>query len=175
MKRTLFSLSLLLFTFIVKAQTTDSTAVVLDTLSNNTPIVDSVLIEEKKPLTEYERDSVLSQICSKVGDIVYLKTEGGPGRYKLIPTNNTYTLLKLDTATGEVTAIQIGMNRDSYRMEYSICSAVETSNYFLRVGRFDLYPTGNMYNFVLIDTMFGQTWQVQWSTKSSECGKWRIY
>ena len=35
-------------------------------------------------------------------------------------------------------------------------------------GRFKLYPTGNMYNFIMVDVIDGRTWQVQWSTKESE-------
>lgn len=29
-------------------------------------------------------------------------------------------------------------------------------------GRFELYKTQNMYNFILLDTETGSTWQVQW-------------
>ena len=29
-------------------------------------------------------------------------------------------------------------------------------------GRFKLYPTGNMYNFIMVDVIDGRTWQVQW-------------
>lgn len=32
-------------------------------------------------------------------------------------------------------------------------------------GRFFLYPTSNMYNFILLDQIDGRTWQVQWSTE----------
>lgn len=35
-------------------------------------------------------------------------------------------------------------------------------------GRFKLYPTGNMYNFIMVDVINGRTWQVQWSTKKDE-------
>ena len=31
-------------------------------------------------------------------------------------------------------------------------------------GRFKLYPTGNMYNFIMVDVIDGRTWQVQWNT-----------
>jgi hypothetical protein len=31
--------------------------------------------------------------------------------------------------------------------------------------RFTLYPTDNMYNFILLDQHDGRTWQVQWSTE----------
>ena len=30
-------------------------------------------------------------------------------------------------------------------------------------GRFTLYPTQNMYTFILLDQLDGRTWQVQWS------------
>ena len=30
-------------------------------------------------------------------------------------------------------------------------------------GRFFLYPTKNIYNFILLDQIDGRTWQVQWS------------
>jgi hypothetical protein len=35
-------------------------------------------------------------------------------------------------------------------------------------GRFFLYPTTNIYNFILIDQIDGRTWQVQWSTEPKE-------
>ena len=30
-------------------------------------------------------------------------------------------------------------------------------------GRFKLYPTDNIYNFILLDTSAGSVYQVQWS------------
>ena len=35
-------------------------------------------------------------------------------------------------------------------------------------GRYKLYPTENMYNFIMVDVEMGDTWQVQWSTKENE-------
>jgi len=35
-------------------------------------------------------------------------------------------------------------------------------------GRFFLYPTTNVYNFVLLDQIDGRVWQVQWSTKAND-------
>ncbi|MEI6662551.1 MAG: hypothetical protein WCL01_10525 [Comamonadaceae bacterium] len=40
-------------------------------------------------------------------------------------------------------------------------------------GRFTLYPTRNMYNFILLDQDVGRTWQIQWST-DKEQGNWPI-
>ena len=42
-------------------------------------------------------------------------------------------------------------------------------------GRFKLYPTGNMYNFIMVDVINGRTWQVQWSTKENERLVLRFY
>ena len=36
--------------------------------------------------------------------------------------------------------------------------------------RFTLYPTQNMYNFILLDQVNGKTWQVQWSTEYANRG-----
>ena len=44
----------------------------------------------------------------------------------------------------------------------------------LKPGRFELYPTQNMYNFILLDKVKGGTWQVQWSAKEKERGVMRI-
>ena len=33
-------------------------------------------------------------------------------------------------------------------------------------GRFTLYPTTNIYTFVLLDQETGNTWYVQWSEKA---------
>ena len=42
-------------------------------------------------------------------------------------------------------------------------------------GRFELYPTQNMYTFILLDTKFGYTYQVQWSTNPDQRFRSRIY
>ena len=85
--------------------------------------------------------------------------------YEIYGTTNIYNVLKLDTRNGIITQIQIGMNKSSSQMEVyindkSLVSIEEQQN-----GRFALYPTGNMYNFVLLDRISGKTWQVQWHTK----------
>ena len=94
------------------------------------------------------------------------------GRYKIYSTTNIYTSLKLDTATGKITALQVTLNQDS-TFEYSITDAVASNE--TMIGRFELYPTQNVRNFILLDTALGTAYQVQWSTKKEECGRWRIY
>lgn len=132
-------------------------------------------------------------------------------RYKVYETTNTYTSLLLDTSTGQIWHLQIGVG-DGDQMKYvlsdmklaytfeeineatkedmklweeeynskpdSIVSAedkmfwkpssveekIESGYWQLaQNGRFELYPTGNMYNFILVDVIDGRTWQVQWN------------
>ena len=135
------------------------------------------LANAKNPLTAYQRDSLLmsiqygtSKIMEKVAGL-----ESGVGRYKVYRTNNIYNSLKLDTATGRITALQIGINNDKSRFEYLICDDVETHPSWQVNGRYELYPTGNNYNFILLDTLIGWAYQVQWSTDNDECGIWRIW
>ena len=85
-------------------------------------------------------------------------------RYKIYQTENTYNLLKLDTRTGKVWQIQ-------YRMKDVQPAVVTIGSSFGRVfeidgwdGRFELYPTKNMYTFIMLDTGTGDTYQVQWGT-----------
>ena len=35
-------------------------------------------------------------------------------------------------------------------------------------GRFFLYPTTNIYNFILLDQIDGRVWQVQWSIEEKD-------
>ena len=35
-------------------------------------------------------------------------------------------------------------------------------------GRFKLYPTENMYNFIMVDVINGRNWQVQWSNTENK-------
>ena len=96
-------------------------------------------------------------------------------RYKLYPTQNTWTFLELDTQTGRVWQVQYSVQGSSYRFKTRLnsWSLLEASD--LQVsGRFELYPTQNMYNFVLLDKISGKTWQVQWSTEYNNRGYWEI-
>ena len=93
--------------------------------------------------------------------------------YKLYQTENTYNLIKLNTATGQLWQVQYGMNSSSTAMEVPIdntCLSV-----FSYPGRYELYPTKNMYTFILLDTEEGYTYQVQWNTDPKKRFRVRIY
>ena len=85
--------------------------------------------------------------------------------YELYRTDNIYNVLKLNTRNGIITQVQIGVNKDGGRMEVYINSEPLVSTEEQQNGRFALYPTGNLYNFILLDRISGRTWQVQWHTK----------
>lgn len=97
-------------------------------------------------------------------------------RYKIYKTDNTYILLKLDTATGRVWMVQYGMGKDTPRMEVAIDDTSLLWGFEnITNGRYELYPTNNMYNFILIDTQIGTTYQVQWHTDADRRFRIRIY
>lgn len=83
--------------------------------------------------------------------------------YELYPTTNMYNFLKLNTSDGRITQVQYGINKDEVRFECSLNSLPLVDASQAQNGRFKLYPTQNMYTFLLLDTINGRTWQVQWS------------
>ncbi len=84
-------------------------------------------------------------------------------RYKLFPTQNMWTFLKLDTQTGQMWQVQYSVNDDKERFEYDLNPNPLITNAKMVNGRFELYPTSNIYNFILLDQIDGKSWQVQWS------------
>lgn len=88
--------------------------------------------------------------------------------YKLFPTQNMWTFLKLDTASGEIWQVQYSVKGEDYRFE-TVLSDIDIPEKYgqkRKVGRFTLYPTLNSYNFVMLDQIDGYTYQVQWSIDS---------
>lgn len=97
------------------------------------------------------------------------------GRYKLYPTQNNWILLELDTQTGRVWQVQYSVDGPKYRFKTELIRWSLLDDSDLQVsGRFELYPTKNFYNFILLDKISGKTWQVQWSTEYSQRGYMKI-
>lgn len=107
--------------------------------------------------TKYEQkvDSLLSQIYTLIMinnqllehiDIdLSLKN-----RYKLYTTDNLYTLLELDSKIGRIKQVQWSLDSDS---EGTFTINNDDLSYGMGYGSdsFELYPTKNMYQFILID------------------------
>ena len=88
--------------------------------------------------------------------------------FKLYPTQNMYNFLLLDTRNGRIWQEQWNTESNK-RFETVLSSKTLTHSTEDEItGRFELYPTTNMYNFILVDQINGNVWQVQWSFKVSE-------
>lgn len=78
--------------------------------------------------------------------------------YRLFSTTNIYTLLKLDTRTGQLWQVQWGDKDHRFTDVLNSIALVSDG----KVGRFTLYPTFNVYTFILLDQEAGDAWHVQW-------------
>ncbi len=88
--------------------------------------------------------------------------------FKMIPTDNIHILLKWNTRTGEVWMTQYALS-DTEALEHRIPSNLNIKSESSWNGRFELYPTKNMFNFIMVDTYYGNAYQVQWSFKNENC------
>lgn len=125
----------------------------------------------QKEQREALRDSILADIALKVSNLEYKMTM--PERYKLYKTENLYILLKLDTATGQIEQLQWSL-KDEEEGTWSI-NKEDLSIMGKEPGTFELYPTNNMYQFILLDKVIGRTWHVQWGIGSGKRWIKRIY
>ena len=84
--------------------------------------------------------------------------------FRIFRTQNIYTLLKLDTRTGQVWQVQWG-NESGLNWTQPINKKILVEGVKLVAGRFALCPTANIYSFILLDQEDGRTWRLQWSLK----------
>lgn len=149
MNKMIITISIMLMSLTLNAQIQDSTSVLASSVQ---------LLSTKDSL--YMK--MLSEISDQIADLE-------PQRYKIYKTENMYNLLKLDTATGRIWQVQYGMNNYAKPMETPIDDrSLLMSSEKVCSGRFELYPTNNMYTFILLDTLWGSVWQVQWSTNPKQ-------
>ncbi len=83
--------------------------------------------------------------------------------YQLYPTSNIYTFLKLDTRNGRIWQVHFSVKNEENKGELVVNDLELVTKEQESVGRFTLYPTTNMYNFLLLDKIDGSVVQVQWS------------
>lgn len=94
--------------------------------------------------------------------------------YRLFSTRNMYTFIKLDTRNGKMWQVQWSTKGSDYRYETTLSDVSRVDKEDEKNGRFFLYPTTNIYNFILLDQIDGRTWQVQWG-KEEDRAVIRIY
>lgn len=111
-----------------------------------------------------------STIISSIEDLNFKLCE--LERYKLYPTDNMYTFLKLDTATGKIEQVQWSLER---KEEGTFSLNNSDLSYVPITGTFELYPTKNMYQFILLDKFSGRHWHVQWGLSPSKRWIRRIF
>ena len=115
-------------------------------------------------------DSTLIYITKQLEDIDF--RINGMNRFKLYPTENIYTLLKLDTATGKIDQLQWSLDSDK---EGSLTINNDDLSLGSGSGTFELYPTKNMYQFILLDKVTGRQWHIQWGMEASKRWIRRFY
>lgn len=85
--------------------------------------------------------------------------------YRLFSTRNMYTFIKLNTRNGQMSQVQWG-TESKYRFETTLSDVSRVNKEEEKNGRFFLYPTTNVYNFILLDQINGRAWQVQWGKEA---------
>lgn len=89
------------------------------------------------------------------------------GRYNLTETQNMWTFIMLDTYTGKIWQVQFSVKGEDYMFaspinRYPMAYPTNESNWR---NRFQLFPTQNMWNLIMLDSYTGRIWQVQYSTQ----------
>ena len=136
----------------------------------------SFAFSQSKPI-QAETDSLLKIIYDKVWFMEYeLRdhvVQESSEQYKLYKTENIYTFLRLNTATGQIDQVQWSL--DSGKEVIVPINMQDLSSALKTNGIFELYPTKNMYQFLLLDKNLGKVWHVQWGMKSTERWIRQIY
>ena len=88
--------------------------------------------------------------------------------YKLYPTENMWNFIKLDTRTGRLWQVQFSTQGYEYRFQTVLSDRDLSYEENTKPNRFELFPTQNTYNFILLDKVDGRVWQVQWSFEKEE-------
>lgn len=118
--------------------------------------------------------STMTALGQTAADSTNDETVGDAPTYKLYKTQNMWIFIKLNTQTGRMKMVQYSINDDVDRGEFdlnmiNLAVGKEKIN-----GRFTLTPTENMWNFLLLDQIDGDVWQVQWSIEPRNRGVIKI-
>lgn len=109
-------------------------------------------------------DSLLQTLSEQIEDIQFRMR--GLDRYKIYQIDNIYNVLKLDTKTGRIDMVQWSLDDDK---EFTVSlNRRDLSGGESFCGMFELYPTKNMYQMILLNKVTGQTWHVQWGMEDKK-------
>jgi len=122
-------------------------------------------------MTKFKALTILGVFTLFCGNLFAQTVQNEPSQdpvvpYRLFRTTNIWTFIQLDTITGRMWQIQFDIDGDARGAvilnSQNLASGKETI-----IGRFTLFPTSNMWTFILLDQFDGSTWQVQWSHQSA--------
>lgn len=113
----------------------------------------------------------LTPICGLTAETIKFRSE--PSQqvkvpFRLFRTDNMWNQLLLDTRTGKLWQVSFGITKDTLRAKVPINTTPLASGTEANEGRFTLYPTDNMWTFLLLDQLDGRVWQCQFSTTIGE-------
>lgn len=110
---------------------------------------------------------IFCSVCLVFCAFCFAGNDAGKGRYELFPTTNMWTFLKLDTRTGKIWQVQFSVEGDDYRFQTDLSLKNLAGEGKVFDGRFALYSTDNIYNFLLLDKFNGKVYQVQWGNREN--------
>ena len=129
----------------------------------------SASAQRKKDNNVVPADSVSLYIADRLTMIEshqQYSTYHSAGRYRLYPTENTYNFLQLNTQTGEVYQIQWSSEKEE---EFTVAvNSKKLVDMTMPIGTFEMYPTENMYQFLLLNTISGEVYHLQWGMNKKE-------
>ena len=151
MKKKLIMLAVLLFALSASAQTKTDAKVIEDSIIMHVESIDSTLLWN----ADITRNLIINDY------------------YKLYPTENIYTFLRLDTSTGQIMQVQWSLDDDKEgavpinQIDFSLGNGIP--------GTYELYPTKNMYQFLLLNKRNGNIWHIQWGMEDGKRWCQRIF
>jgi hypothetical protein len=116
----------------------------------------------------------LGVFAQSLNQEIYFRTDPAQKidvRFRLFETKNISTFLLLDTATGRIWEVHYSVQSDS-PAGVVVLNAVSLASQGAEAksGTFTLYPTRNIFNFILINQDDGHAWQCQWSFEKKNRG-----
>lgn len=122
------------------------------------------------------------QLNTKTGEVKQIQDDGQKwiicngieksgekeNRFSLHETQNMWNFLLLDNYTGKVWQVQFSVDGEEYMFSFPVNSielAIPSKNSNWQ-DRFELHGTQNIWNFILLDSYTGRTWQLQYSIEN---------
>ena len=133
-------------------------------------------VRKKQESTSDRQGKNISALLSKIDTLLTINNmlleqieidSSLKGRFKLYKTENIYNFLELDTKTGKIQQVQWSL--DEKKEGSVVINNVDLSlGIGYGSGSFELYPTSNIYQFILIDKTDGRKWHVQWGFENAK-------